>query len=100
MGNIKIHNKKKYSLNSYRKQKFTIDNETVNNRQIIPTEFNNLFTSIRPVLADTITFSVDTVINSIVILYMNVKNTILSLKNSSPGYDEFPAFLAKQCIDN
>ena len=28
------------------------------------------------------------------------KNTILSLKNSSPGYDEFPAFIAKQCIDN
>ena len=32
--------------------------------------------------------------------YMDVKNTILSLKNSSPGYDEFPAFIAKQCIDN
>ena len=31
---------------------------------------------------------------------MNVKNTILSLKNSSPCYDEFPAFIAKQCIDN
>ena len=30
---------------------------------------------------------------------MDVKNTILSLKNSSPGYDEFSAFLAKQCID-
>ena len=28
------------------------------------------------------------------------KNTILSLKYSSPGYDEFPAFIAKQCIDN
>ena len=31
---------------------------------------------------------------------MDLKNTILSLKNSSPGYDEFPAFIAKQCIDN
>ena len=31
---------------------------------------------------------------------MDVKNTILTLKNSSPGYDEFPAFIAKQCIDN
>ena len=31
---------------------------------------------------------------------MDVKNTILSLKNSSPGYDEFPAFIAKQCIDH
>ena len=31
---------------------------------------------------------------------MDVKNTILSLKNSCPGYDEFHAFIAKQCIDN
>ena len=31
---------------------------------------------------------------------MDVKNTILSLKNSSPGSDDFPAFIAKQCIDN
>ena len=31
---------------------------------------------------------------------MDVKNTILSLKNSSPGYDELPAIIAKQCIDN
>ena len=30
----------------------------------------------------------------------DVKNTMVSLKNSSPGYDEFPAFIAKQCIDN
>ena len=27
------------------------------------------------------------------------KNTLLSLNNSSPGYDEFSAFIAKQCID-
>ena len=86
------------NLKSWKILKSTIDYETVNNRQIISNEFNNLFTSIRPVLADTNTFSVDTVINSIVISYvsyMNVKNSILSLKNSSPGYDEFPAFLAK-----
>ena len=31
---------------------------------------------------------------------MDVKNTIISLKNSSPGCDEFPAFIAKQWIDN
>ena len=31
---------------------------------------------------------------------MDVKNTILSLKNSRHGYDEFPAFIARQCIDN
>ena len=73
------------------------------------TEFNNFFTSIGPALADKITCSVDpisyvdTTINSIVISYvsyMDVKNTILSLKNSSPCYNEFPAFIAMQCIDN
>ena len=31
---------------------------------------------------------------------MDVKNTIVSFKNSSSGYVEFPAFIAKQCIDN
>ena len=31
---------------------------------------------------------------------MDVKDTILSLKNSSPCYDELPASIAKQCIDN
>ena len=31
---------------------------------------------------------------------MDVKNTILSLKTSSPGYDELPASIAMQCIDN
>ena len=98
----------KDSLSSKRKLKFTINNETVNDSQIIATEFNNFFTSIGPALADKITCSVDpisyvdTIINSIVITYvsyMDVKNTILSLKNSSPGYDEFSAFIAKQCID-
>ena len=29
-----------------------------------------------------------------------LKDTILSLKNSSPGYDELPASIAKQCTDN
>ena len=73
------------------------------------TEFNCFFTSIGPALADKITCSVDpiayvdTIINIIVISYvsyMAVKHTILSLINSSPGYDEFPIFIAKQCIDN
>ena len=81
----------------------------VNHSPIIVTEFNNFFTSIEPALADKITCSVDpisyvdTIIYSIVIShvsYMDVKNTILSFKNSSPGYDEFPAFIAKQSIDN
>ena len=43
---------------------------------------------------------VDNIMNSIVISCMDIKTTILSLKNSSPGYDELPASIAKQCIAN
>ena len=46
---------------------------------------------------------VDNIMNSIVILYVScidIKTTILSLKNNSPGYDKLPASVAKQCIDN
>ena len=43
---------------------------------------------------------VDNFINSIVVSCMDIKTTILSLKNSSPGYDELPISIAKQCIDN
>ena len=46
---------------------------------------------------------VDNIKNSIVISYvssMDVKDTILSLINSSPGYDVLPASIAKQYIDN
>ena len=99
----------KNSCCSKRKMKLTINNETVNNSRTIANEFNNFFVSIGPALADTITCSVDpmsyvdNIMNSIAISYvsyMDVKNIILSLKNSSPGYDELPAFIAKQCIDN
>ena len=104
-GEILINIIGKDALSSKIKLKFKINNETVNDSLIIAIEFN-FFTSIGPVLADKITCSVDpisyvdTTINSIVVSYMDVKNTILSLKNSSPGYDEFPAFNAKQCIDH
>ena len=67
---------------SFKKQTFTL---TYKNRY--------------PWMTNSIAY-VDTIVNSIVISYMDVKNTILSLKNSSHGYDEFPAFIAKQCIDN
>ena len=66
----------KDSLGSKRKLKFTINNETVNDIQIIANEFNNLCTSIWPALADKITCSVDpisyidTIINNIVISYI------------------------------
>ena len=99
----------KNSCNSKRKLKLTINNQTVNDIQTIANEFNNFFVSIGPALADNITCFVDpmsyvdNIINSIVISYvscMDIKTTILSLKNSSPGYDELPTSIAKQCIDN
>ena len=46
---------------------------------------------------------VDNIMNSMVISYvsyMDIKITILSLKNSSPAYDELPSYIAKQWIDN
>ena len=46
---------------------------------------------------------VDNIMNSIVISYvscMDIKTTILSLKHSSTDYNELPASIAKQCIDN
>ena len=46
---------------------------------------------------------VDNIMNNMVISYvsyMDIKNTILSLKNSSPAYDELPSYIAKQWIDN
>ena len=97
------------SCNSKRKLKFTINNKIVSDSQTIANEFNNVFTNIGPALADKITCSVDpmsyvdNIMNSIVISYvscMDVKDTILSLKNSSPGYDKLPAYIAKQCIEN
>ena len=45
---------------------------------------------------------VDNIMNSIdisYVSYMDIKNTTLSLNNSSSGYDELPAYIAKQCID-
>ena len=90
------------------KQKFTflIDDSTVTDSQQIANEFNTFFVSIgRKLAAETVsTVSplsyVKQVINSIFIQEVTVRTTILSLKNSSPGWDEFPTFIAKRSIDN
>ena len=31
---------------------------------------------------------------------MEVENVMNSLKNASPGPDEFPAFVGKECLDS
>ena len=62
-----------------------------------------------PTLASNITCSKDPltyvngIANSIVVpnvICMDVRTVISSLKNSSPGFDGIPSFVANQCIDN
>ena len=76
---------------------------------MIANEFNNYFVQIGPQLASNITCTispmsyVNYVMNSIVvpdITTTEVRKIILSLKNSSPGWDEIPASIAKRCVNN
>ena len=64
---------------------------------------HNIMNSIVVVYLPLLCVAVEGSMNSIVISYvscMDFKTTILSLENSSPGYDKLPASTAKQCIDN
>ena len=89
----------KNSCNSKIKIKLTFNNETENDSETIANEFNNFFVSIGHALTDNITCFVDAmsyvdnIMNSIVISYVScvdITTTILSLQNSSTGYDELP----------
>ena len=99
----------KDSTNSKRKLTFNINNTLVTDSEVIANEFNNFFVSIGPTLASNITCSKDPltyvngIANSIVVpnvICMDVRTVISSLKNSSPGFDGIPSFVANQCIDN
>ena len=98
----------KDSNNSTRKLSFNINNTVVTDSEVIANEFNNLFVSIGPTLASNITCSKDPltyvngIVNSIVVhnvTSMDIRTVISSLKNSSPGFDGIPSFVANQCID-
>ena len=74
----------------------------------ISNAFNNFFVSIGPKLASNIHSSINPLAYIIPVqnsMHMpelsknDVKNIILSLKNSAAGWDNFPTFMAKQCID-
>ena len=74
----------------------------------ISNAFNNFFVSIGPKLASNIHSSINPLAYIIPVqnsMYMpelsenDVKNIILSLKKSAAGWDNFPTFMAKQCID-
>ena len=99
----------KNTTNTKNKINFSINNTVITDSQLIADEFNNFFVSIGPQLANKISNTVSplsyvhSVVNSIVISIitaLEVRNIILSTKNSSPGWDDIPACVAKKCIDH
>ena len=84
---------------------FHINGNDVNDKQIISDEFNDYFVNIGPNLASNIDNTsnpieyVNDILNSIsipTITESEVTDILLSLKNSSAGYDEIPAHILKQ----
>ena len=91
------------------KLKFQVNDKYVTDSLEIANSFNEFFVSIGPKLADNILSTtnplsyVNNCTNSIVIppvTIAEVSQTILSMKNSSAGWDDFPARVAKQSIDS
>ena len=98
----------KSSNKSKSKVSFSINDVNISDSEIIANEFNIFFVSIGPQLASGISSTVNplsyihNVVNSIVIptiTMQEVRNIILSTKNSSAGWDDIPACVAKKCID-
>ena len=97
------------SNNSRQKLTLNINNNTVTDSKQIANAFNNFFVSIGPQLARGLAGDTNPLLyvkhinNSMVMLdvtSMEVENVINSLKNASPGPDEFPAFVGKECLDS
>ena len=91
------------------KLKFQVNDKYITDSLEIANSFNEFFVSIGPKLADNILSTtnplsyVNNCTNSIVIppvTIAEVSQTILSMKNSSAGWDDFPARVAKQSIDS
>ena len=96
------------NLSSKRKLIFDINNKTTTDPNEIATGFNNFFVTIGPQLAKNIKSDINplsyvkSVNNSMVLTDVTsteVRNVIASLKNSSSGYDEFPPFVGKSCVE-
>ena len=102
---IGIKNGKNSNSNNFR-----INGNTITNSLKIANVFNELFTTIGPILASKVPASttnplsfVENVPNSIVIKDVSeqkVSDIIKSLNNSSAGWDQFPTSIAKQCFKN
>ena len=97
------------SNNSRQKLTLNINNNTVTDSKQIANAFNNFFVSIGPQLARGLAGDTNPLLyvkpinNSMIMLdvtTMEVENVINSLKNASPGPDEFPAFVRKECMDS
>ena len=95
--------------NCKQKLSFLIDDSTITDSQVIANEFKNFFVSIGRKLSERIVSTVsplsyvNQVNDSILIEEVSVtevRTTILSLNNSTPGWDKFPTFVAKKSIDN
>ena len=103
--NIIQKSENKFSCNN---EEFVINNKITSDGKEIANGFNNYFVNIGRSLAQQITSTINplsyinTNINSIYIpdiLKNEIITVIYSLKNSSPGYDEMPASILKQCLD-
>ena len=95
--------------NSKRKIKFLVNGDYITDSIEMANSFNIFFVSIGPELARNIVSTIDLMSyvnncnNSLVIppiIIAEVRQTILSFNNSSPGWDDFPAIVAKQSIDS
>ena len=91
------------------KLQFQVNDKYVTDSLEVANSFNEFFVSIGPKLADNILSTtnplsyVNNCTNSIVIppvTIAEVRQTILSMKNSSVGWVDFPARVAKQSIDS
>ena len=88
--------------------KFDYNNKIISDDTEIANAFNNFFASIGTELASKITSTLNpmTYISNIEkrifvpdVTENDVWNVIAQLKNSSAGWDHFPAIVAKQCIN-
>ena len=91
------------------KLQFQVNDKYVTDSLEVANSFNEFFVSIGPKLADNILSTtnplpyVNNCTNSIVIppvTIAEVRQTILSMKNSSAGWDDSPARVAKQSVDS
>ena len=92
--------------NTHNSTKFTINGNPTFDKSVISNSFNNYFTLVGPQLAQNIQGHINPLnylnptMKSMFIPYISEYEIIKSLKNSSAGYDNIPASVAKQCIQH